>query len=681
MVPGMKRRTGLVATGHLSARAPAQAGAAAAAMSAALAIALPAGLAGGCTDATLYDPVEIPSRPNKIAFTGRVCTDNPAERSFPLRVVFVVDSSPLLPVDPADTVGAANLQNQRVNAIRDVVNVLRAPDAAFALVRYGGNSFVAPDGRFTSNTQEIVDAAGALTVPLPCTNDGCRRLPQALSLAASLITGDLLSTAKGPRSRTKYVIVVIQNGPTNDNVLIPTPECDVSCILGGRVADLRNVVLSNGGADFQLHAVDLSPLSADPLFFVPTRDELQRIAFAGAGEYRPVCQRSEADGSVISGSCVATAFNLLSIAINSARNVFLQKSFVVSNMNALSSENGAIPDSDGDGLSDVDEELYGTDPRRRDTDGDGISDKTELLLSTVGLDPLVFDDPPQCARIDPRLRTTLDTDGDGLTDCEEVLLRLDPTLFDTDADGMPDILEVMYGTNFLEDDGLTDSDFDGTPNIVELRTHTDPRSADARARNELAYLYREIDLGIRETLFASQPRDLTGVFVEEVSSGSSLGNGEISYVIAGNGARILAWRDAGENAFGEGVVITRDGQYTLRAACASQGECDRSVLVSVTGLILPPFPVDELLRIAAAERQCTDFRVRNVTLVETLETDTHPAGFNDIRIYFGQVPAQVPDAFGIFRVAQFGYTFLEPDFKSPNLADQPVDDFRFVLFE
>jgi Bacterial TSP3 repeat len=42
-------------------------------------------------------------------------------------------------------------------------------------------------------------------------------------------------------------------------------------------------------------------------------------------------------------------------------------------------------DSDGDGLSNVDEARLGTDPGTRDTDGDGITDGDEVAL---GLDPL-----------------------------------------------------------------------------------------------------------------------------------------------------------------------------------------------------------------------------------------------------------------------------------------------------
>ena len=57
-----------------------------------------AGLSNACTDANLYHVTDVPAQPNKVTFTGRVCTDNPTERSFPLRVVFMVDASPLMPV-------------------------------------------------------------------------------------------------------------------------------------------------------------------------------------------------------------------------------------------------------------------------------------------------------------------------------------------------------------------------------------------------------------------------------------------------------------------------------------------------------------------------------------------------------------------------------------------------------
>jgi hypothetical protein len=84
-------------------------------------------------------------------------------------------------------------------------------------------------------------------------------------------------------------------------------------------------------------------------------------------------------------------------------------------------------DSDGDGLSDTEEEQLGLDPNARDTDGDGLSDLDELAW---GSDP-----------------TVADTDGDGLLDGEEVELGCDPTLVDTDEDSYTDFDEVLEGTD------------------------------------------------------------------------------------------------------------------------------------------------------------------------------------------------------------------------------------------
>src|SRR5207249_1066042 len=154
--------------------------------------------------------------------------------------------------------------------------------------------------------------------------------------------------------------------------------------------------------------------------------------------------------------------------------------------------------------------------------------------------------------------------------------------------------------NFLQDDGLTDSDFDGTPNNVELKAHTDPRSADPKAQAELGYIYREVPLGIRPILFASTPRKVTGVTVDDLGPGSTVGNAQLSFAFAPDGKQILAWRDAAESEFGNGVPIGGDGQYTLTAKCTGQDPCQRSAKITVTTAILPPFPVDEFLRVASA---------------------------------------------------------------------------------
>jgi hypothetical protein len=80
-------------------------------------------------------------------------------------------------------------------------------------------------------------------------------------------------------------------------------------------------------------------------------------------------------------------------------------------------------DTDGDGIDDS-EDL--------DDDGDGIPDSYEI---SHGLNPLFAGDANQ------------DTDGDGLTNLEEYLLGTDINLVDTDGDGVADGTEVAQGRN------------------------------------------------------------------------------------------------------------------------------------------------------------------------------------------------------------------------------------------
>ena len=87
----------------------------------------------------------------------------------------------------------------------------------------------------------------------------------------------------------------------------------------------------------------------------------------------------------------------------------------------------AAGDLDGEGVSNLDEFLNGTDPNVVDSDGDGSDDSAE---NTNGTDP-----------------TNPDSDGDGLTDGAEATLGTDPLVVDTDGDGFSDGAEVQLGTD------------------------------------------------------------------------------------------------------------------------------------------------------------------------------------------------------------------------------------------
>ncbi|MBI2346070.1 MAG: Ig-like domain-containing protein [Deltaproteobacteria bacterium] len=122
----------------------------------------------------------------------------------------------------------------------------------------------------------------------------------------------------------------------------------------------------------------------------------------------------------------------------------------------------AALDPDGDGLTNLQEFQTGTLPNVADTDGDGIKDGAEGAAHTNPLNP--------------------DTDGDGILDGKEGPISTIPTDADTDNDGLPDGLEGRLGLSPISIDtdgnGIADGDedFDGDQlsNADEVLKFTDP---------------------------------------------------------------------------------------------------------------------------------------------------------------------------------------------------------------
>lgn len=92
-------------------------------------------------------------------------------------------------------------------------------------------------------------------------------------------------------------------------------------------------------------------------------------------------------------------------------------------------------DTDGDGLNNELEGVFGTDSNNPDTDADGLSDGDEVAANPDTSDPLDPCDPNAMAG-------ACDQDNDGLTNDEEAVLGTDPTNPDTDDDGLTDGDEV-----------------------------------------------------------------------------------------------------------------------------------------------------------------------------------------------------------------------------------------------
>lgn len=134
-------------------------------------------------------------------------------------------------------------------------------------------------------------------------------------------------------------------------------------------------------------------------------------------------------------------------------------------------------DSDGDGLSDILEIAYGSDPYHADTDRDGVDDFTEFCVTFTDLFSPDGD---------------LDSDNDGLTNAEEVRLGTDPGDPDTDGDGLTDGEEVnVYHTDPLNPDTDGDGLLDGAEkmlNLNPLKAKSSGNVHDAKTSAAKAYL-------------------------------------------------------------------------------------------------------------------------------------------------------------------------------------------------
>lgn len=120
-------------------------------------------------------------------------------------------------------------------------------------------------------------------------------------------------------------------------------------------------------------------------------------------------------------------------------------------------------DSDGDGMPDWWERLYGLDPANAadaalDLDADGLTNLEEFMRKTYA--------------------DKADSDGDGLSDLDELSIHnTQATNADSDGDGIHDGWEIINSLDPLDAmDRDLDTDGDGIPNYFEFQMDTDPNN-------------------------------------------------------------------------------------------------------------------------------------------------------------------------------------------------------------
>lgn len=629
----------------------------------------------GCTDTNLYSPARPRKEASRVALTGRVCTEDPVEAKFPVKVVLLVDQA------PGPLFGSFDAAGLRVRPMTEfVTNALNNDKVEFAIVGYGSQprKYAPSEGGFTRNPGELFAGVASLSLPQTCaTNDQCRNYRDGLRTARALIEGDIAQSPAGLRVLTQYVILHVNAGqhqPLADGLLCCQPD-DTTCIdqnsgpsatcesqLGvEEIASLREAVVEQGAAGLRYHAIHLAAeVGPDLAINDAVQATMEQMAFAGGGTY----QRFNAIGGLST-----PAFELLNL-----RTVLNAKLLLAANLNAKPGPNGPLIDTDADGLSDEEELALGTSPGNRDSDGDGISDRVE---SFAGLDPLVPENPmpPTCRNIVPNADQDLDT----LTDCDEALLGTEPTLVDSDGDGMPDPLEVLSATDYVNRDAERDTDGDGVSNGDEILQHSDPRSTDARAHLSFGYRYEIEDEGFLREKFAATPERITGVTIPAVSEGTTPGVGTLRFDPSDQS---LQWQDANDADPGPRVVVAEGGRFRLPSSSFAevQKEEGKYVEVLVDPVNLPPVNDTESIRVVFRDRQCLTYTIRNIQLMDTGALDYAPdeSGLNNVWLYLAQGPEGRPTAPGPFRMSQLLFRYDPPNRRDPDDAVLKIEDEEFV---
>lgn len=632
-------------------------------------------VAGGCTDRNLYGQVgQEPRLVDKVALTGVLCTDDPATRQFPVKILFIVDGSgPMSEAAPF---------SEHVAAIEQVVSqFLPIANVYVGIIRYdtGARTLISEQRGRVNSGYSRDDALVEAALANLRSGAGARDFVSAMSLARSVITGDAFLEDLGPLSRTKYVVVHVTSGSPAPAVPesrceglfeTPPPSCELA-FLEKSVRDLREQVEALGAAEFAFHTIHLeTPVEGAPC------DPLVGDGSCGAGAGLACIQVGVRPDL---GRCVQLCDPTAPVCnADPNRNVCAQVDLTDGTTVNLCArgEQSCFDgiDNDGDGQDrDCADPSY---PYGCDGDENCEADcRSQCRMARIGeamaraaggrYERFFTADQISLGRIDFRSTQRLfvlkeflvtnrnalatesgfvpDTDADGLSDAMEVRLNdtgaafvLDPLNPDSDGDFYNDRLEHLLrplgldpqAPNTLPDceDPMVDTDRDGLRDCEERLLATDP------------------------TLFDS---DADG-FPDQVEFRA--GTNPI-------------FNDTLEDLDLDGVTNARE----LRAhSDVSSNDAQVRAELSYRYRTIDLGSTDD-------ERTCYDIRVTNVTLVDTADRGFGP-GNNDIVIYFGQVPDGDLEGFGIFDAAQIRVQFFPPDRRVPDTPIFNVRDDDFVSF-
>ncbi|GAA3916368.1 vWA domain-containing protein [Litoribacillus peritrichatus] len=428
-------------------------------------------LLSGCEESPDLQRVD---ESTKATISGRFFTENPAELSFPIKIIFAIDTS--------GSMDLADPQNRRLDAVLDLIDQYIAyEDVQFQIFLWNNSvEYSHRQGRqytFTNSKADIeavIDRFNSDANP----NGGGTEFYSVLGAIEDQIQAEC-PDADNPNQLDQLSVCSVifltdgipEDGRTTD------PQLGYDPGFASRVEEIRTNALNAGIGAFYFHTVFLDGIYPEGSNeFLRATDLLTDMSDAGGGTFFQFENASSINFDVFDFS-LSTEFEV--------RNFFVYNYMAVPGYNEHN-ELDILTDTDGDGLPDILEVREGTNPTLYDTDDDGLGDFFEYDLSLIGndFDPLVdnTDTTQQCERSGLQL-VFPDEDSDFLNDCEEYFFLSSVDEVDSDEDYIPDSIEMLTGSQVNVVTDNEDSDFDGILDIHEIRNHT-PIDIDAEKIQE-----------------------------------------------------------------------------------------------------------------------------------------------------------------------------------------------------
>jgi hypothetical protein len=478
----------------------------------------------GCTDSGLEPARSGPGTTfdDELHLNAEVCLTPPSDAAFPVKILFLVDTS--------DSMSVTDRDHKRSDAVIKVIQRYSAqPGVAFGVIAFDSNIDRLTTGFTTSpdNARIQTRLSGA---------DRLTDYQGALGAAYQMISEDIVSSSPAERARSKYVVVFFSDGAPDPQCSAQVTVCGAGtcpahqhCRAGACKSDYLICTVPRKdwqdafspplspdlypdlglGADYNQMSQILR--SVDDLIGLQDFYRVGEIRLHTAFLYDPEAASDplaapfglDREGGVELMTAMAehgfgtftefdsaSSIDFLNVNYTSFKEENGLAMVLATNLNVVDTGAGLKADTDGDGLIDEDEAGHTCvgngsgcgDPM--DSDGDGYTDLFEERNRVSGFDPKDAKKPlTPCAN-------KSDLDGDLLRDCEETFLKTDPRNPDSDGDRIPDGVEFRLGMDPLNrEDVYDDPDRDGERSIDEVKGHTNPLVALSPSHPVVRYLY------------------------------------------------------------------------------------------------------------------------------------------------------------------------------------------------